>query len=124
MDVVNLGHTMAKVILHSPDMSKSEQIELLVDTGSTYTWVSNAVLERLNVEVKTARKFKTIDGRVLERKVGEVLIEYMNEKATRMVVFADKGDAEVLGVDALEGLGLEVDPITKQLRKAEALLAL
>jgi len=119
-----LGHTMAKVILHSPDMSKSEQIELLVDTGSTYTWVSNAVLERLNVEVKTARKFKTIDGRVLERKVGEVLIEYMNEKATRMVVFADKGDAEVLGVDALEGLGLEVDPITKQLRKAEALLAL
>jgi len=119
-----LGHTMAKVTLHSPDMSKSEQIELLVDTGSTYTWVSSATLERLNVKAKTTRKFKTIDGRLLERKIGEVLVEYMNEKATRMVVFADKGDAEVLGVDALEGLGLEVDPITKQLRKAEALLAL
>jgi len=105
-------------------MSRSEQIELLVDTGSTYMWVSSAVLERLNVETKTTRKFKTIDGRLLERKVGEVLIEYMSEKATRMVVFAEKGDAEVLGVDALEGLGLEVDPITKQLRKAEALLAL
>jgi predicted aspartyl protease len=51
-------------------------------------------------------------------------MEHMNEKATRMVVFADKGDAQVLGVDALEGLGLEVDPITKQLKKAEALLAL
>jgi len=119
-----LGHTMAKVTLHSPDMSTFEQIELLVDTGSTYTWVSREVLERLNVEAKTARKFKTIDGRLLQRKVGEVLIEYMNEKATRMVVFADKGDSEVLGVDALEGLGLEVDPITKQLKKAEALLAL
>lgn len=119
-----MGHTVAKVMLHSPDMSRSEQIELLVDTGSTYTWVSSGVLEKLNVEVKTARKFKTIDGRLLERKVGEVLIEYMNEKATRMVVFAEKGDSEVLGVDALEGLGLEVDPITKQLRKAEALLAL
>ena len=71
-----------------------------------------------------ARKSKTIGGRLLERKVGEVLIEYMNEKATRMVVFAKKGDSEVLGVDALEGLGLEVDPITKQLRKAEVLLAL
>jgi len=115
---------MAKVTLHSPDMSKSEQIELLVDTGSTYTWVSSATLERLNVKAKTTRKFKTIDGRLLERKIGEVLVEYMNEKATRMVVFADKGDSEVLGVDALEGLGLEVDPITKQLRKAEALLAL
>ena len=119
-----MGHTTAKVTLHSPDMSTSEQIDLLVDTGSTYTWVSMDVLKRLNVEAKIDRKFKTIDGRLLERKVGEVLIEYMNEKATRMVVFADKGDAEVLGVDALEGLGLEVDPITKQLKKAEALLAL
>jgi clan AA aspartic protease len=115
---------MAKVTLYSPDMSRSEQIELLVDTGSTYTWVSAMLLERLNVKAKSTRKFKTIDGRLLERKIGEVLMEHMNEKATRMVVFADKGDAEVLGVDALEGLGLEVDPITKQLKKAEALLAL
>ena len=80
--------------------------------------------KRLNVEAKTARRIKTIDGRLLERKVGEVIIEYMDEKATRMVVFAQRGDAEMLGVDALEGLGLEVDPVTKQLRKAEALLAL
>jgi clan AA aspartic protease len=119
-----MEHTMAKVTLHSPDMSRSEQIELLVDTGSTYTWVSNVMLEKLNVKAKTTRKFKTIDGRLLERKIGEVIMEHMNEKATRMVVFADKGDAQVLGVDALEGLGLEVDPITKQLKKAEALLAL
>jgi len=44
--------------------------------------------------------------------------------ATRIVVFAESEDAEVLGVDALEGLRLEVDPVTKQLRKVEALLAL
>jgi len=39
-------------------------------------------------------------------------------------VFAEKEDFEVVGVDTLEGLGLEVDPITRQLRKVEALLAL
>ena len=44
--------------------------------------------------------------------------------ATRIVVFAECEDAEVLGVDALEGLRLEVDPVTKQLRKVEALLTL
>jgi len=38
--------------------------------------------------------------------------------------FAEEGDTEVLGVDALEGLGLEVDTMTEQLKKAEALLAL
>ena len=119
-----MGHTSVKVTLHSSDMSKTEHVALLVDTGSTYTWVSSVLLEKLGIEAKTVRKFKTIDGRLLERKVGEVIIEYMDEKATRMVVFAEKDDGEVLGVDALEGLGLEVDPITKQLRKAEALLAL
>ncbi|MEM1930313.1 MAG: hypothetical protein QXH81_10110 [Thermofilaceae archaeon] len=44
--------------------------------------------------------------------------------ATRIVVFAESEDAKVLGVDALEGLRLGVDPVTKQLRKVEALLAL
>lgn len=122
--MAQLGHTSVKVTLHSPDLSKTEQVALLVDTGSTYTWVSSVLLERLGIEAKTVRRFKTIDGRLLERKVGEVMIEYLDEKATRMVVFAEKGDGEVLGVDALEGLGLEVDPITKQLKKAEALLAL
>jgi len=48
----------------------------------------------------------------------------MGEKATRIVVFAKEKDAEVLGVDALEGLGLEIDPITRQLRKSKAILAL
>jgi clan AA aspartic protease len=119
-----MGHTVAKVTLCSPDLSKSDQIELLVDTGSTYTWVSAEMLEKLGVEAKDTRKFRTIDGRLVEKKTSEVVMEYMNERATRKVVFAEKGDAEVLGVDALEGLGLEVDPITKRLKKAEALLAL
>jgi len=122
--VGDLGHTLAKITLRNPDISKTEQIELLVDTGSTYTWVSSALLKKLGVEEKTTRRFKTMDGRILNRKIDEIIIEYLDEKATRMVVFAEEGDAEVLGVDALEGLGLEVDPITKQLKKAEALLAL
>ena len=37
----------------------------------------------------------------------------MGEKATTVVVFADEGDGKVLGVHALEGLGFEVDPVTK-----------
>jgi len=115
---------MAKVTLYSPDMSKSDHVELLVDTGSTYTWVSNLLLKKLNIETRTTRKFKTIDGRLLERRVGEVLIEYMGKKPQEWWFSPRGGDADVLGVDALEGLGLEVDPITKQLRKAEALLAL
>jgi predicted aspartyl protease len=39
-------------------------------------------------------------------------------------VFAVKEEGKVLGVHALEGLRLEVDPSTGALRKSEASLAL
>jgi len=45
-------------------------------------------------------------------------------KATTIIVFAEETDNEVLGLHALEGLRLEVDPVTKQLKEVEAVLAL
>ena len=119
-----MGHTFAKVSLFGLDRSKSLQVDLLVDTESTYTWIPRPMLEELLIKPSTVRNFRTIDGRTLKREVGEVLMECAGEHATRMTVFAEKGDANVLGVDALEGLGLEVDPVSRELRKAEALLAL
>jgi predicted aspartyl protease len=51
------------------------------------------------------------------------VIESSGEKATRIVVYADERDAQVLGVDSLEGLGLEVDPTSKRLKKVESFIA-
>ncbi|MEM4310924.1 MAG: hypothetical protein QXX95_00850 [Nitrososphaerales archaeon] len=42
---------------------------------------------------------------------------------TSIIVFAEKGDATVLGTYSLEGLGFEVNPVTKQLNKVEAFIA-
>jgi predicted aspartyl protease len=120
-----MGHVTAKVRLYNlQDPSKHLGLELLVDTGSTYTWVKRRRLEELGLKPMTRWKFRTIEGRVVEREIGEAVVECLGERATRMVVFAEEGDAEFLGVDALEGLRLEVDPTTRQLRKVEALLAL
>jgi len=120
-----VGHTTAKVRLCNPrDSAKCAELDLLVDTGSTYTWVRREVLENLGVRPTARWKFKTIDGRIIERDIGEVVVECLGERATTIVVFAERGDAEVLGVYALEGLRLEIDPVTRQLRRVEALLAL
>ncbi len=119
-----LGHTYVKAGLRNPSLRKFESVKLLVDSGSTYTWISKDVLGQLEIKPKGIRRFKTIDGRLLERYIGETIVECMGETATTTVVFAEESDAQVLGVHALEGLGLEVDPITKELRKAEALLAI
>jgi len=120
-----MGHTVAEVRLYSSrDLSKHLELKLLVDTGSTYTWIKRDKLEKLDVKPMSKWKFKTIEGKIIEREIGEVPIECLNERATTIVVFAEDEDAEVLGVYSLEGLRLEVDPTTKQLRRAGALLAL
>jgi len=51
-------------------------------------------------------------------------VECLGRRATTIVVFALEEDSEVLELHALEGLGLEIDPVTKQLREVEVILAL
>jgi len=55
------------------------------------------------------------------RDVGEAIVECVGRRATTVVVFAEEGDDDVLGLYALEGL--EVVPVTKRLREVEAILA-
>jgi predicted aspartyl protease len=99
------------------------RLRLLVDTGSLLTWVSKDTLLGIGVGPSGRRRFRTIEGRELSRETGEAVLEVMGERATRIVVFGAPGDREVLGADALEGLGLEVDPATKELRKTDVFVA-
>jgi predicted aspartyl protease len=101
----------------------SHDLRLLVDTGSLYTWIERKILDQVGVRDLGTRRFKTIEGRDIERQVGEAVIESSGERATRIVVYANERDAQVLGVDSLEGLGLEVDPTSKRLKKVESFLA-
>jgi len=119
-----MGHTYAEIKIYNPtNPDKKIDIKLLVDTGSTYTWIKRKKLDEIGIKIMGRRKFRTIENNVIEREIGEAVIECLGEKATRIVVFAGEDDIEVIGIDTLEGLGLEIDPITKELRKSEALLA-
>jgi len=120
-----MGRTTAAVKICSPQVgTKCVETELIVDTGITYTWIRRERLEAIGVKPSKARKFRTIEGRTIEREVGEAVIECLGERAMSIVVFAERDDVEVMGVVALESLALEVDPVTQQLKKAESLLAL
>ena len=120
-----MGHTTATVKICNPqDNTKCVETKLIVDMGSTYTWIKREKLEAIGIRPSKVRKFRTIEGKTIEREVGEAVIECLGERASSIIVFAEEGDVEVMGVVALESLALEVDPVTKQLKKAESLLAL
>ena len=95
---------------------------MIVDARSVYTWAPGGVLERLGV-AKTDRVDFATEGRRIRRYVGEALVEYDGVSRHCVVVFGRPGDASVLGVTALENLALEVDPVSRKLRKAKALAA-
>lgn len=118
-----MGHTYAKVRVYNLDLSNFKELELIVNTCSTYTWISKKALEELGIGREAVRRFRTIEGRTVERAIGMGIIECLGLRAPTVFVFAEEGDLEVLGVYALEGLGLEIDPIAKELRKVEAILA-
>jgi predicted aspartyl protease len=82
------------------------------------------LLEELGIKSEGKRSFKTIEGRTIERTIGMGMIECAGRRAPTVLVFAEDEDTQVLGVHALEGLGLELDPTTKQLKEVEAILAI
>jgi len=118
-----MGYVKVKVIvrnIHNPDLKA--ELDLLVDTGAIYTILSRERLSRLGVEPRDKRRFKTADGRVIERDVGAAEIEIKGHSTYSIVILGEPSDAEVLGVTTLEELGLQVDPVSGELKPLELLL--
>lgn len=88
---------------------------VMVDTGSEYTWVARAELEALGLTAERTARFSTANGRVLERWVAFANVHAGDTSAPDIVVFAEPGDMTLLGARALEGLNLRVDVVTKEL---------
>jgi len=114
---------LTQVIVKIQGARGSREVTLTVDTGSEDTWIERRTLEDIGVEPRFFRTYRTITGTRVQRQVGPVELECLGIKMPCPTVFADEGDANVLGATALEILGLEVDPTTRQLRQVEALAA-
>lgn len=103
---------------------KPLEIEMLVDTGAIFTLVPRRVLDELGVKPSGKRVFQTIDGSPIEREVGVALIEVQGQQPPGPipVIFGEEDDSPVLGVTALESMGLKVDPSAGKLVKTELLM--
>ena len=118
-----MGFTYVKVKLVNPASPElSEAVELLVDTGAVYTIVPEDILKKLQIKRRGSRVFQTVNKQKIERDVGVAIVEYMDRVAGTNVIFGEEKDTPVLGVTTLEELGLEVDPVTKQLKPTVLLL--
>ena len=95
-------------------------VRLLVDTGAWYSMVPRRLLQRLGVRPQW-RETLVVADRPMERYLAEVVIHYRGMSRTTPVVFAERGDATVLGAYTLEGLTLEYDPRTGRLKQMKVI---
>ncbi len=107
------------------DRTKSAIVSrVLVDTGSEYTWVPTATLEKIGVNrEKKDLAFTMVNGQLSTRSVGFAIVRLDKFFTVDEVVFAEKGDLLLLGARTLEGLNLVVDPRKKKLVAAGPLPA-
>jgi predicted aspartyl protease len=104
------------VVANVVNRAKSATLQqVLVDTGSEYTWIAEERLAKLGVAPVRVDRFETADGRILERRVGFAMLHAGGRSAPSVVVFAQPGDMVLLGAHGLQGLNLRVDLGRKEL---------
>ena len=118
-----MGLVYADVTFHGP-LGQHREPRMLVDTGSTYTWIPEIVARTLGAREREVIPLELADGRIVYRMLGELEVEILGRRGTRFVVFGLAGDSTLLGVDALEGLRLEVDPARHRLKASPTALAI
>ncbi len=120
-----MGFVRIKVALENPagqPAQRRSEIELLVDTGARYSMVPAKVLRDLGVEPRQRLPFELATGTIVQRDVGDVRFYYDGREAVSPVIFGEEDDVRILGVVTLEAMGLEVDPVRRQIRPARLIL--
>ena len=85
--------------------------DVLVDTGSELSWLPRSVLEQIGLVPRRRYTFATVTGQVVSRAVAYAILAAEGFETIDDVVFAEPGDAHLLGVRTIEGFGVTVDNI-------------
>ena len=92
----------------------------LVDTGAIDCLVPGTHLRDLGIEPETKRTYELADGTQVTMDVSGARIEFMGEVVWVTVIFGPDDAEPILGVTALESVGIAVDPRTQALKRLPA----
>jgi clan AA aspartic protease len=92
----------------------------LIDTGAVDCLVPGKILRRIGLKPKGKRTYELADGSEVKMNVSTADIEFMGEVVGATVIFGDDDAEPILGVTALESVGIQVDPRTQRLKRLPA----
>ena len=115
-----MGTVTAAIEVGDPQGENFQEVELEVDTGSTYTALPREMLQALGVPVNRSVQSRLADGSRQTVEIGQTTIRLAGNQFITTVIFAGEGEPSLLGVITREDALLAVDPVNNRLIPVEA----
>ena len=116
-----MGATHVTVTIRNPaEPHRTWEGLFLVDTGATDCLVPRPHLEAIGLEPKSQRTYELANGTELKLDITTADIEFMGEIVGGTIIFGNADAEPLLGVTALESVGIEVDPLNQRLKRLPA----
>lgn len=113
-----MGMTHVNVTIRNPaNLARKWEGEFLVDTGAIDSLVPRSHLEAIGIKPQGQRAYELADNSETRMDVALARVELMGEFTGCLVIFGDDDTEPLLGVTALESIGIEIDPRNQRLKK-------
>jgi len=109
-----MGHVRARGLI-GRTRTRTEEVEFLVDTGSFYTVITPSLARELGLEAQETSELTLADKRKVQAGVTVAYMKLSDREGVLPIAIMETPEP-LLGVTALEGLGLKVDPATGELQ--------
>jgi len=116
-----MGATHVTVTVRNPARREQTWEGLfLVDTGAVDCLVPAKHLRATGIEPRAKRIYELADGTEVKRDIAAGEIEFMGDLVGATIIFGDDDAEPILGVTAVESVGIEIDPRSQRLKRLPA----
>ena len=110
-----MGMVTVTIEVGDPQGRNFQEVELTVDTGSTFTALPANMLRDLGVSVDETVPSDLADGSTAPADIGWTMVRLAGKTFPTNVIFAAEDEPSLLGVVTLEQALLAVDPVHNRL---------
>ena len=97
------------------------EADFLVDTGPTDSLAPRGELEKVGIRPAGTTVYELADGSIQEYQFGLAEISFMGEVTAGRIIFGPDEAEPLLGVTALESVGITIDPANRTLKRLPAI---
>ena len=116
---MGLVHVTVSLRPMSESQEKYEAL-FLVDTGATDSMAPASGLHSAGIQPAGRTTYELANGSTGEYDYGLAVIEFMGEITAGRIIFGPDDAEPLLGVTALESVGITVDPASQKLKRLPA----